>query len=43
MRVLLAALNCPKGDLAGNLAAHWALLAEARAAAATSRCSRRFR
>jgi predicted amidohydrolase len=30
MRVLLAALNCPKGDVAGNLAAHRALLREAR-------------
>ncbi len=32
MRVLLAAIRCPKGDIEANLAAHRALLAEAAAA-----------
>jgi predicted amidohydrolase len=32
MRVLLAAIQCPKGDIEANLAAHRALLAEAAAA-----------
>jgi predicted amidohydrolase len=32
MRALLAALHCPKGDVAGNLAAHLRLLSDAAAA-----------
>ena len=31
MRILLAALNAPKGDLDGNLARHLAVLEQARA------------
>jgi predicted amidohydrolase len=31
MRVLLAAINAPKGEVAGNLERHLAVLAQARA------------
>jgi hypothetical protein len=39
VRILLAAVNAPKGDLDGNLATHLAVLDQARPRAATSPCS----
>jgi hypothetical protein len=39
VRILLAAVAAPKGDLDGNLAGHLAVLDQARAQVATWLCS----